>query len=109
MDKILRQCRFSKRHQGYRELQECINIVLQNEERLLYMTGIYMEVAENFHISWGGVERNIRTAFEYAWTNGGKEQMEKIAGGAFYGKPTVSEVIEILACYIKEHSKEECE
>ena len=106
MDKILRQCKFSKRHQGYRELRECIRIVLIDEERLLHVTGIYSEVAKTFDITWSGVERNIRTAFDYAWVNGGREEMEKMAGGVFYGKPTISEVIEVLACYTKEHPEE---
>lgn len=103
---MLRQCNFSKRHRGYRELRECIRIVLADEERLLYMTGVYSEVGRIFQISWSGVEKNIRTAFDYAWANGGKAQMEKLSGGVFYGKPTISEVIEIMACYIKEHPDE---
>lgn len=106
MDRILKQCKFSKRHRGYQELQECIRIAVDDEARLLHMTGIYTEVAGRFQITWSGVERNIRTAFDYAWVNGGKEQMEQLSGSIFYGKPTIGEVIETLACYIKEHSGE---
>lgn len=32
--------------------------------------------------------------------------METISGGKFYSKPTVGEVIEIMACYLKEHPEE---
>lgn len=105
MEQLLEQCRFSKRYQGYYALQECIRIALENEENLLYMTGIYMDAAQKFHISWSCVERNIRTALDYSWKNGGKEQLEILVGRVFYEKPTVSEVIEILTCYIKAHSE----
>ena len=107
VEKALSQCKFSRRYQGYYELKECIQIVLENKERLLYVTGIYQDVALKYHISTSCVERNIRTARNHAWENGGKEAFEKLSGGEFYDKPPVSEVIEILACYIKEQQQEE--
>lgn len=107
VEKLLKQCKFSRRHQGYYALRECIRIVLADENRLLYISGIYYDVADILNVSFSAVERNIRTARDYSWRNGGKEQFEKLAGGNMDGKPTVSEVIEIMACYIKEHPDEE--
>jgi len=78
VEQILRQCKFSRRHQGYHALRECIRIVMADENRLLYVTGIYCDVAKKLHISWNGVERNIRTARDYSWENGGKEELEKL-------------------------------
>lgn len=103
MEQLLRKCGFSKRYRGFLALQECVCIVLENEDALLYMTAIYNEVGSKNHISWNCVERNIRTLVNSSWENGGKEQLELLAGGVLYEKPTVGEVIEILACYIKEH------
>ena len=77
--------------------------MLVNEDELLYMTGVYTEAAKRCHVSWMHVERNIRTMLESAWKNGGKEVLEEVAGCVLLQKPTVSELIEILCCYIKEH------
>ena len=103
VEKILRHCRFSKCYHGFLALKECVLIALENEERLLYVTDIYNEVARKFHLSGSGIERNIRTALSRAWQNGGRERMEALAGCRFLEKPAVSEVIELLTCYIKEH------
>ena len=107
LDRILTYCKFSKRYQGYHALRECIEIALKEEERLLYITGIYYDVAEHRGITASGVDRNIRTAIKHAWENGGKEPMEVIAGGKLYDKPSVSEVLEIMVCHIKEHGDDE--
>lgn len=105
IEKTLLYCRFSMRYQGYRELRECIKIAVEKEERLMYVGGIYQEVAEKYHISASGVERNIRTVLNRAWENGSKEPLEELAGGKLYERPSVSEVIEMLACYLKEQEK----
>lgn len=102
IERVLLHCRFSRRYHGYRELMECVKLACEKEERLLYVTGIYSEVGEMFSLSASGVERNIRTMVEYAWKNGGKEQMENLSGGILYEKPTVSEVIEMLVCYLND-------
>lgn len=103
IEQIFRQCRFSKRYQGYYALWECLCIALENEDELLYMTGIYVEAAKKCHTSWQQVERNIRTMLDHSWQNGGKEVLEEFAGGVLYKKPTVGEVIEILTSYLKVH------
>ena len=102
-EQLLSRCKFSKRYRGYQILMECIQLALNSEETLLYITGIYMAVAPKYHIAWNCVERNIRTALDHAWTSGGKEQLDLISGGVMYEKPTVGELIEILSCYLKTH------
>lgn len=103
LEQLLFQCKFSRRYKGYQPLYECVKIALEDENRLLQITGIYSEVADKFQISASGVERNIRTLLNYSWENGGKKQFEQIAGGEFYNKPSVGEAIEILTCYLKNH------
>jgi len=105
LDELFKQCKFSRRYQGYNALRECLRIVLEDEESLLYMTGIYAEAAKRCHVSWTHVERNIRTMLDNSWKNGGKEPLEMIAGEVLYTKPTVGEVIESLTYYLKAHSK----
>ncbi len=105
IEKVLNQCRFSKRYRGHRELEECIRIVVEDEDNLLYLTGIYQKTADKYHVSLGNIERNIRTIVDYSWGHGGKEQLELLTGAKYYDKPTVGEIIEILACYVIEQEK----
>ncbi len=100
LEQAMQYCKFSRRYRGYRELIDCVKIALDEEERLLYVTGIYYEVGTKHHISPSGVERNIRTLVDHAWKNGAKEALEELSGGKIYDKPSVSEVIEILVCYM---------
>lgn len=103
MEQLFRKCRFSKRYLGYQALLECLLITLEDEEALLFMTGIYMDAAKRCRTSWKQVERNIRTMLDCSWKTGGKEPLEQISGGVLYAKPSVGEVIEIFTCYLKEH------
>lgn len=103
MEQLFRKCKFSKRYLGYQALQECVLITLEDEEALLFMTGIYMDAAKRCHTSWKQVERNIRTMLDCSWKAGGKETLEQISGGVLYAKPSVGEVIEIFTYYLKEH------
>ena len=107
MEEVFRQCRFSKRYYGYRALQECLQIVMEDEDRLLCVTGIYMEAARRCQTSQQRVERNIRTMLEESWRNGGRETLEKMAGGKLYARPSVGEALEMLSCYLKEQAGEE--
>lgn len=70
-DQLLKYCRFSKRYQGYCMLQECVEIVLEDEDYLLHLTDIYKKAAEKFDVSWSGLERDIRTSIDYSIRHGG--------------------------------------
>ncbi len=101
LEQALQYCKFSRRYKGYRELLDCVKIAMEEEDRLLYVSGIYCEVAKQYQISPSGVERNIRTLVDHAWKNGAKESLESLSGGKMYEKPSVSEVIEIFVCYME--------
>ena len=103
---LLRKCKFSKRYRGYLELEECIRLIQKNEERLLCITEVYKDVGSSFQISWSGIERNIRTLLNADWERGGKECIENAIGIKLCEKPTVCELIEMLACYLIDHSNE---
>ena len=107
IDKILVKCRFSKRYMGYRELKEGVRIVVEDENELLRLTGIYQKVAERFSVSKESVERNMRTVINRSWDNGGREPLEKLCGGKLYDKPSNGEVLEIISYYIIDQNKQE--
>lgn len=64
-------------------------------------------MAQKYRISCRCIERYIRTARDYAWQRGCKEFLEEISGGTFYEAPSVGELIEILAVYLKEEQERE--
>lgn len=102
-DKLLQNARFSKRYQGYHYLLLCVELASEDESRLCSLIKqIYQPVADQYQLTYQDIERNIRTARDYAWQNGGKEFIEKISGGKFYEPPAVGELIEILAGYLNE-------
>lgn len=103
---LLRQCSFSRRYQGYLELQECIRIALEYNGSLPQITEIYRRAAEKFGVSWCGIEKNIHTSLNYAWKRNGKTEMENLFGGIFYEMPTSGEVILMFADYILDHPTE---
>ena len=100
---LLRQAGFSKRYQGFRYLVHCVELAVEDDNRLCALgKEIYGPVAREYRIPYRSIERDIRTARDYAWQNGGKDFLEKISGGKFYTLPTVGELIEILAQYLAE-------
>ena len=107
-ERILRQCGLSVRHRGFRALQECVKLALEDESKLLSVTKLYQEVSTTSHLHYRNVERNIRTALDYAWKYGGQEQMEHLFGCELSTKPTAGEMIELLVNHIQT-SREDCD
>ena len=101
LEELFTQCHFSKRYLGYYALKECVRITLEDENALLYLTGIYINAGKECNSSWKQVERNIRTMLNASWKCGAMKTLEYISGGKFYERPTVGNIIEILVCYLK--------
>lgn len=103
-EKLLREAKFSRRYQGYEYLVICVSRVVEEDSRLCALIKeVYQPVADMYHVTYKSVERDIRTARDNAWDNGGKEVIERISGGKFYDPPSVGELIEILAEYLKKN------
>lgn len=102
---LLTKLNFSRRHRGTYVLDDCIRIVLKDEQKLLCITEVYREAGENYHISGSAVERNIHNSLQYAWTHGAKEKIGKIIGDSRCVQPTASELIELLVNFIKRYKK----
>lgn len=94
-------------YQGYYHLSTAIRLVVEKEERLLYIhKWLYEEVASLHHTTSSCVERNIRTVKTLYWNRGDHSILSKMAGCQITEKPSNSEFIDILSCYIKEHAQE---
>lgn len=107
-EQLIREAKFSKRYQGYQYLLECIELVLEDDSRLCALSKqVYQPIARQYHVSYRCIERDIRTARDYAWLKGGKGVLEEISGGKFFEIPSVGELIEILAVYLKENEGRE--
>ena len=102
-EQLIRKARFSKRYQGYQYLLQCIELVLDDDSRLCALSKqVYQPIAQKYQVSYRCIERDIRTARDYAWQKGGKEVLEEISGGKFFEVPTVGELIEIFAIYLRD-------
>ena len=101
----LHQLGIKRTYQGYYHLAAAIQLVLEKEERLLYIhKWIYQEIAVLYKTSPSCVERNIRTAKSCCWNNGNRHILETIAGCPLEQMPSNSEFIDMISCYIKEHN-----
>ena len=87
-EQLIRKAKFSKRYQGYQYLLQCIELVLDDDSRLCALSKqVYQPIAQKYQVSYRCIERDIRTARDYAWQKGGKEVLEEISGGNFLKFP----------------------
>ncbi len=94
----------SKRYKGYRQLFLSVELALDDETRLWYVTeNIYGPVAEVCNCNYRNVERNIRTVARHAW-KGNPNKLTEIAGYTVINTPSVSELIAILVTYVQRNS-----
>ena len=88
-----------------KELVYAVELVLSDEEYLLYMTKrLYPDIGKHFHTSASNVERSIRTIVTICWNEGNRELLDHIAGYRLLRKPTTGEFISILAFHLKVQS-----
>ncbi len=101
ISETLQSLGITKRYKGYRQLLLSVELALDDESRLLYVTeGIYHQVADICNCDYRNVERNIRTVANHAWEVNSKKLTE-IAGYTLVSIPSVSEFIDILAIYVE--------
>ena len=101
---VLHDLGIKRTYQGYYHLATAIRLVIENEERLLYVhKWLYQEIANLHDTTPFCVERNIRTVKIRCWKSGNRAILETIAGCHLNQIPSNSEFIDILSCYLKEH------
>lgn len=99
---LMHRLRIKRTYMGYYYLSTAIYLVVENEERLLYIhKWLYAEIARIYNTTPYCVERNIRTVKNHLWEKGHAEILSEIAGCPIREKPSNSEFIDILSCYIK--------
>lgn len=89
-------------YKGYYHLATAIQLVLDNEDRLLYINKwLYNDVAKLHDTTSFCIERNIRTVNFYCWNKGNRKLLCKLAGYHLDSKPSNAELIDIIAQFIK--------
>lgn len=105
-ESLLRCLGLSGKYHGLTYLCSAVKLVILNPDliRLKQVTKtIYPSVAKQYHTTPSIVERNIRTLIRTIWTTCDKSELDSIAGCHVLKPPTNSEMIDILAHYIKLH------
>ena len=104
---LIKSLGIKRTYLGYYYLATAIQLVLDKEERLLFIYKLlYQEIAEIYHTTPFCVERNIRTVKNLYWEKGDHSLLNQIAGCCIYENPCNSDFIDILACHIKKQSTE---
>lgn len=97
---LLKSARYSKRYKGFYQLANALELVIADESRLCSLMNIYREIAEKHGVNLKCVEKNIRTANEYAWKHGGQDFINEISGENLSVEPETGELLEIFLDYL---------
>ena len=93
---LLRPLGITERYFGVRQLIQSVEMVMENPDTIhALQKEVFSEIAAQYSVSWGAVERNLRLISQKAWdTDSG--YVEKLAGYPMPKRPTASELIEII-------------
>ena len=101
---LLHQIGIKRTYLGYYHLATAISLVMENEERLLYIyKWLYEDVAHIHQTTPLCVERNIRTVKTNCYKKGNFQLIQEITGSSRTDIPCNSDFIDMLSCYMKEH------
>lgn len=96
----IRKLGATTKYKGYAFIADSIKFAMNNQNKPLTITkNIYPHIAKKYDTTPINVERDIRTIINICWENN-KKAMEEIAGRSLIYKPTNSEFIDMVACYI---------
>lgn len=99
---LLRRLGFSGRLFGLRYLSAAIAMTAINPDKVLFVTkDIYPDVARQYSSTASKVERAIRHAIRKFWEREGREALDQVSNIHLTQRPTNSELIDILASYIR--------
>ena len=93
---LLRPLGITERYFGVRQLIQAVEMVMENLDTIhALQKEVLSEIAAQYSVSWGAIERNLRIISQKAWdTNSG--YIEKLAGYPMSKRPTASQLIEII-------------
>lgn len=99
---IFRSLGVGRSYQGYEYVVYGLQLVLEDETRLKYITkSLYPDIAKKYHTSWGCVERNIRTVVDVVWREENEACLLEICGGRKIEKPKNGCFFELMSEYVK--------
>lgn len=94
-------------YKGYRFLVASLELALEDENNLLFITkNIFPVVANKYHTNSNCIERDIRTVIHACWNSPCREVLQSMTPYPLQKPPTVGEFIDILYWYIKPYSNE---
>ena len=93
---LLRPLGITERYFGVRQLIQAVEMVMENPDTIhALQKEVFSEIAAQYSVSWGAIERNLRLISQRAWdTDSG--YVEKLAGYHMSKRPTASQLIEII-------------
>ena len=95
---ILDQIPFLKSYRGYEDMLLCMELVAENEERLVRVRErVYLPVAQQKQESLHKVEKNLRTFRKVFFINGGQEYLVTCLERKIDAELYPRELIEALA------------
>lgn len=99
--KLLRQLGANGSYAGFKYTVFGITKTIQNPELLIYICkGLYNEIAVQYHVEAGNVERNVRTIIDVIWKHGNRELLNEIFGRELTEKPKNTSFFDALSQYI---------
>lgn len=101
ISKLLHRLGITGNYHGFRQLLLAIELVLQDEDRLLAVGDkVYRPVALILGCGVSTVERNIRSVISIAWhTN--PRLLRELSPAPLIGPPTVARFIDIIAEHLR--------
>lgn len=104
--------KFDQKYKGYHYLFDviCIRIGQPMYKRKIY-TVVYRMIAEKYHVSYGSVERDIRTLIDHAWTKEFSEYQYRFYGRIISSrtqKPSPAKLIEETVQIIYRMRESDC-
>ena len=98
--RLIRRLGIHSNLSGYHFLARAVELVADDNSLLMGMTRrLFLEISDDFHMSPGSVDRNLRTVVHMIWDRGYIHNLEALAGYTIDYKPSSGEVIDILAAY----------
>lgn len=104
---VMRELGVTPKYKGYYFVAEAVRLAMEFQDEPTKITkDIYPKLAKRYKSNTMNVEHDIRTVIKVAWTNR-RNEMERMAGYKLNYKPTNSEFVDLLVCYLTQTNEEE--
>lgn len=98
---ILRRLGVGATYRGFRITVSTVEYIFEMDcQNCIYLKDVYNEMAKRFDMSYGSIERNVRTVVDVVWRNPDHTLLDEIAMEHLTRKPNAGKFIDILVYYI---------